>query len=126
MRKLHAAPGVSAAIHLAGRWRRQWRQLLYAWDLHPQFNAIAREALRRHAPHCAAATVGFLDTYPMSILRPDAHAASIAGTKDCLHFSLPGVPDWWSHLLLTTLEAVAEEEGTGSAGRGRRGRRGQW
>ena len=32
----------------------------------------------------------------MTTMRPDGRR----GGGDCLHFFLPGVPDWWTHLLL--------------------------
>jgi len=40
-----------------------------------------------------------LDVFPMTVLRPDGHR----GGHDCLHYSLPGPPDWWNHLLYSTL-----------------------
>ena len=87
----------------------------YGWDLHPAFNEIARATLRRYAGRVAAATLGMLDVYPMTVTRPDARQGSEGGEvkTDCLHPMLPGLPDWWNHLLLTVLEAVAEQEGGG-------------
>jgi hypothetical protein len=40
-------------------------------------------------------------------VRPDAHTEHqyAKGKYDCLHYALPGVPDWWSALLLATMEA---------------------
>jgi hypothetical protein len=67
----------------------------YDWDLVPAFNEIARYKMRH-----AAASARVLDVYPMSILRPDARK----GHGDCLHWWLPGVPDWWNHLLLAQLQ----------------------
>ena len=46
-----------------------------------------------------------LDVAPMTRLRPDAH---LRPKTDCLHFALPGVPDWWNHLLATVLQEAAE------------------
>ena len=45
------------------------------------------------------------DVRPMTALRPDAHTQKrFGGQPDCLHLALPGVPDWWSALLLFTIE----------------------
>ena len=40
-----------------------------------------------------------LYVYPMSILRPDEHKRK----EDCLHYKLPGPPDFWNHLLYSSL-----------------------
>eukprot|EP00539_Tryblionella_compressa_P006937 CAMPEP_0178765496 /NCGR_PEP_ID=MMETSP0744-20121128/18484_1 /TAXON_ID=913974 /ORGANISM="Nitzschia punctata, Strain CCMP561" /LENGTH=421 /DNA_ID=CAMNT_0020420999 /DNA_START=30 /DNA_END=1295 /DNA_ORIENTATION=- len=40
-----------------------------------------------------------LDVYPMTVLRPDGHRPP----RDCLHYYLPGPPDWWTHLLFSNL-----------------------
>ena len=54
-------------------------------------------------------TIGALafDVRPMTAVRPDAHSEhQYARDKyDCLHLALPGVPDWWSALLLATMES---------------------
>ena len=44
--------------------------------------------------------VHLLDVVPMTRLRPDGH---LQPPVDCLHYSLPGPPDWWNHLLVTQL-----------------------
>ena len=36
----------------------------------------------------------------MTTMRPDGRR----GGGDCLHFFLPGVPDWWTHKLLVQLK----------------------
>ena len=46
----------------------------------------------------------FLDVYPMTILRGDGHKHP---NRDCLHYHLPGPPDWWNHLLYSNLLDLA-------------------
>jgi len=76
----------------------------------------------------AKVSIELLDVYPMTILRPDGHIAGVDNlveqylasdkchncpphkatwAEDCLHYSLPGPIDWWSHLLYSTLQDVA-------------------
>ena len=53
----------------------------------------------------------YLDVTPMSALRPDAHSATFTPATrngknlppDCLHWSLPRVPDTWNAVLLGAL-----------------------
>lgn len=47
-----------------------------------------------------------LDVYPMTVLRQDGHVSGEVcedcqsnGIHDCLHYFLPGPPDWWNHVL---------------------------
>ena len=49
------------------------------------------------------AKVHILDVLNMTILRHDGHI----GGQDCLHYFLPGPPDWWNHLLYTVLVELA-------------------
>ena len=44
-----------------------------------------------------------LDVVPMTSLRGDGHADP---PKDCLHYHLPGVVDWWTFLLQQELNAM--------------------
>lgn len=58
--------------------------------------------------------IHILDIYPMTILRPDGHLAGPVTCKrckkdDCLHYTLPGPGDWWSHLMFTYLQDLAAE-----------------
>ena len=62
------------------------------WDLFRLYNAIARAAM-------AELPVLFVDVRPMTELRPDGHRSK----RDCLHYSLPGPPDWWNHLMFSAL-----------------------
>ena len=78
------------------------RECIEAWAWHtlPTLDRAARDRL---------GTLGALafDIRPMSSVRPDAHTEHqyAKGKYDCLHYALPGVPDWWSALLLSTMEA---------------------
>ena len=81
----------------------------YRWDLHPTFNAIAAQHVTRAAASGAlAGRVALLDVYTMTTMRPDGRRSG----GDCLHFFLPGVPDWWTHLLLALLRQWSEATGT--------------
>ena len=46
-----------------------------------------------------------LDVMPMTLLRPDGHRTWIR-PADCLHYALPGVPDWWNHALQAKLDCM--------------------
>ena len=73
----------------------------HGWTLFPAYDRIARDMLEPVGVH-------FLDVSTLSNQRPDAHTAVRHGKgrlpPDCLHFSLPGVPDTWNALLLSALE----------------------
>lgn len=72
---------------------------LYTWDLVPAFNEHVKKAV---ADFAASQSLSFtvLDPYIMTVLRPDGHRGDLG---DCLHYYLPGAPDWWNHLLATVL-----------------------
>jgi hypothetical protein len=74
---------------------------LYQWNLVPDFNAYVQEKVK--AKRLDGVNVMILDVFEMSILRPDGHRSP----KDCLHYFLPGTPDYWNHLLITELLAKA-------------------
>ena len=82
----------------------------YMWHLHPAFNAIAARqvAAAVAADGSLGGRLGVLDVYTMTTMRPDGRH----GGDDCLHFWLPGVPDWWVHLLLARLRAWSEPAGS--------------
>jgi hypothetical protein len=73
----------------------------WGWTLFPAYDRIARDILE-------PAGANFLDVSTLSNQRPDAHTAFRHGggrlPPDCLHFSLPGVPDWWNALLLSAIQ----------------------
>ena len=72
----------------------------FHWDLHPLFNSIAARAIARAASGDLRDRIALLDIYQMTTMRPDGRR----GGGDCLHFFLPGVPDWWTHKLLVQLK----------------------
>lgn len=72
----------------------------FAWALFPAYDALARSLLEPLG-------VRVLDVAHMSAQRPDAHSECRYGggrlPADCLHWMLPGVPDWWNALLLSSI-----------------------
>lgn len=74
---------------------------LYGWPLLPMFDRVARDILEPTGVH-------FLDVTTMSNQRPDAHTAWRHDNgrlpPDCMHYTLPGVPDHWNALLISALE----------------------
>ena len=72
----------------------------YGWHQFAGFDRAARDVL---LPIGASV----LDVTLLSVLRPDAHTAfRHRGGKmppDCLHWSLPGVPDVWNLMLIGAL-----------------------
>lgn len=68
----------------------------FRWDLVPSFNTYARSKFQESQNP----NFKILDVYNMSILRPDGHLHA----DDCLHYKVPGVPDWWNNLLMTELQ----------------------
>lgn len=55
----------------------------YQWDIVPDFNAYVQKKFHM----LQKPNFKILDVFPMTILRPDGHT-------DCLHYNVPGVPDW--------------------------------
>jgi GDSL/SGNH-like Acyl-Esterase family found in Pmr5 and Cas1p len=76
----------------------------FSYHLFPLYNRIAeQEARKRHKDN-----IQVLDVVPMTVLRPDGHVSSpqkcrFCTDHDCLHYILPGPPDWWNHLLYSNL-----------------------
>ena len=66
----------------------------YTWQLVDTYNAYAVERLR-------ALGVEILYSNILSRNRPDGHG----NPDDCLHYKLPGVPDWWATALYNHIEA---------------------
>ena len=77
---------------------------MHNWHYVDSFNQYTIERMRN-----STVSNGWmlLDVYPMTILRPDGHKSPrpppgrIHG--DCLHYKLPGPPDYWNHLLYSNL-----------------------
>ena len=65
----------------------------FGWTAFRGFNEFASSLFTTHGAR------GVLDVAPMTALRPDGHRAH---KSDCLHYYLPGVPDWWNFLLFET------------------------
>jgi len=87
------------------------------WDMFYKHNNYVDRTLNdRAARGDARIPIELLDVYPMTVLRPDGHASSsdcenqCGRADDCLHYSLPGPPDWWSHLLYSNLLDLAREK----------------
>ena len=83
----------------------------YDWNLTTRFNHHARHAMRA-LPARIAARSSVLDIEAMTMLRPDGHygsttlpAAPPYVKHDCLHYFLPGPPDWWNHVFMSQLAA---------------------
>lgn len=70
-----------------------------SWHLIPACNDHVRRLVRSSRP--GGPHFSLLDVFELTLLRPDAHEA------DCSRYELPGVPDWWNHLLLTELARAA-------------------
>ena len=79
-------------VNATSRW--------YHWDLFEKYNQIMEAEtikLGRDAAYIGA-KVALLDIFFMTALRHD-HPTAV----DCLHYLLPGPPDWWNHLLYSNL-----------------------
>lgn len=79
----------------------------FEWHLVPEYNKYAKKSLTAERV-TSRLKVSMLDVYPMTILRPDGHRARPGRVPDCLHYYLPGVVDWWNHLLISELQLMAE------------------
>jgi hypothetical protein len=92
---LHSKPfrtlrDYAESIKTGTEWIRRHRG--FRWDLFAGFNQYVSKRVK-------GTTIQLLDVNPMTVLRPDGHRPP----KDCLHYYLPGVVDWWNHLLVTQL-----------------------
>jgi hypothetical protein len=79
----------------------------FGWHIFPSLNQAAREEL-------TPLGVAFLDVQSMSEQWPGAHTAFRHGggrdPPDCLHFTLPGVPDTWNAMLVGALQHCSWQE----------------
>jgi hypothetical protein len=82
-----------------------------SYQLFPLFNRFVEQSIRkRHRDN-----LQILDVVPMTVLRPDGHISGpqkcagdpCAKTNDCLHYILPGPPDFWNHLMFSNLVTTA-------------------
>jgi hypothetical protein len=90
----------------ASRFRETLGSDHYDWGLVESYNEYAKEVFtakcRERPEKCRKWLI--LDVFPMTILRPDGHSNP---PVDCLHYLLPGAPDWWNHLLYSNLRDLA-------------------
>ena len=85
----------------------------YNWNLHELYDKVLKSLLfdkaqggRDNLPRLETLRslrgrggLVLLDVVPMTILRGDGHRPP----RDCLHYRLPGVADYWNHLLISAL-----------------------
>lgn len=86
-----------------------------SYQLFPFYNRFVEQSIRkRHRDNLQV-----LDVVPMTVLRPDGHISgpqkckACTKTNDCLHYILPGPPDFWNHLMysnLITMEAAKKSK----------------
>ncbi len=84
-------------VDVTSRW--------YHWEKHELYNQIMEAEtikLGRDASYIGA-KVEILDIFFMTALRHDGHPTAV----DCLHYLLPGPPDWWNHLFYSNLLDLA-------------------
>ena len=60
------------------------------------------------------ATMEVVDVFPVTVLRPDGHCSDEFrppkySESDCLHYTLPGPIDWWSHMVYSHLLDMAQQ-----------------
>ena len=65
------------------------------------------EKLAWRSRHKGAAVVDIQDVYWTTALRKDGHPSR----DDCLHYYLPGSPDWWVHSLYSMIEDKVLDQG---------------
>ena len=91
---------------------------VYTWSKFRLYNDYAVRALekRRFRPsERPQALMEVVDVFPMTVLRPDGHCSDEFRppsylANDCLHYTLPGPIDWWTHLAFSHLLDVATAE----------------
>jgi len=87
---------------------------LYQWGNIDGYNQYTRHKLQEVGRSSGGVDGGlspywvYLDVYPMTILRPDGHKSP---NRDCVHYILPGPPDWWNHLMFSNLLDLAQSKG---------------
>jgi hypothetical protein len=76
------------------------------WDLFQSFNRYSKQRLARSSLQSSTPTIHWLNVFNSSVLRRDGHV----GWGDCLHYYLPGPPDWWVHFFHSALLDLASTE----------------
>jgi GDSL/SGNH-like Acyl-Esterase family found in Pmr5 and Cas1p len=82
-----------------------------SYHMFPLYNALTEERILSLRDTIKVKILS-LDVVPMTVLRPDGHTSgpqkcSTCKDDDCLHYMLPGPPDWWNHLMFSQLETLA-------------------
>lgn len=72
--------------------RRKSEHRIFNWETVGQRNAYAKEIFK------ASGNWHVLDVEPMTRSRADGHCGQEGASNDCLHYQLPGPPDWWNVL----------------------------
>jgi hypothetical protein len=85
----------------------QGQTTLFDWNLYVKYNRLIEEQVWRISrdANWTGAKVSMHDIYWMTALRRDGHPTK----TDCLHYLLPGAPDWWIHTLYSQLKDLAAE-----------------
>ena len=78
---------------------------MYNWNMMTKYNDYVKSklsslSLMQNENEENRVKLMYLDIYNMTILRPDGHSSH---GRDCLHYVIPGVPDYWNHLLYSNL-----------------------
>ena len=100
-------------LHTFGAFQQKYASSTeHDWNLFVMYNRymemqsirIRNNRMFPNQKNWLGASVDLLDVYWMTALRHDGHPSSI----DCMHYLLPGPPDWWNHLLYSNLKEFAE------------------
>lgn len=95
---------------------------IYTWGKFTEYNDYAIRALDKRRFLSSSSDGGqpralmeVLDVFPMTVLRPDGHCSDEFRPPayldtDCLHYTLAGPIDWWSHLAYSHLLDIATAE----------------
>ena len=83
--------------HRKDRW--------HYWDEFEGFNQyMEAEVIKINRDKTwAGPKIELFDVYWMTAMRRDGHPSD----ADCLHYLLPGPPDWWNHLFYSNLKELA-------------------
>lgn len=88
-------------IYHDGKGTDRW----YGWNLFDNYNqCMEAEVVKINRDRSwNGPKFELLDVYWMTALRRDGHPSNV----DCLHYLLPGPPDWWNHLFYSNLREFA-------------------
>ena len=87
-------------------YRRKGFTNKFDWNLFVNYNRQMEELAWRSRRQ-GAAVVDIQDVYWTTALRKDGHPSR----DDCLHYYLPGPPDWWVHSLYSMIEDKVLDQG---------------